>query len=127
MKYVTEGAGDSVDTGELLVAVLADPVHALLLVAPFLAVGAAVAGYLRYRPAATDIAVLRRTLSAYNDIVPWMLRLSVGLPLIGAGFAGYFFSPEVQASTRLFQVTVGSSSCSVSRRASSRLSPCSRT
>lgn len=38
--------------------------------------------------------------------MPWVLRLSVGHPLVGAGFAGYFFSPEVQAFTRLFQVTV---------------------
>ncbi|MFC7175811.1 DoxX family membrane protein [Halosegnis marinus] len=42
-----------------------------------------------------DLAVLADTLDGYRDLVPWMLRLSVGLPTLGAGFAGYYLSPAV--------------------------------
>jgi len=107
VRYVTEGSGDPVDAVRFVVDVLAVPLHAALFLGGGLLVTAAAAGYLRYRPAAYDLAVLRRTLRGYVDLVPWMLRLSVGLPLVGAGFAGYFFTPAVPATTRLFQVVVG--------------------
>jgi uncharacterized membrane protein YphA (DoxX/SURF4 family) len=107
VRYVTEGSGDPVDAVRFVVNVLSDPLNAVLIVGGGLAVAAAVAGYLHFRPAVYDLAVLRSTLQEYVDLVPWMLRLSVGLPLVGAGFAGYFFSPVVPAVTRLFQVVVG--------------------
>jgi uncharacterized membrane protein YphA (DoxX/SURF4 family) len=107
VRYVTEGSGDPVDAVRFVVNVLSDPLNAALLAGGGLAVAAAVGGYLLYRPAAHDLAVLRATLQEYVDLVPWMLRLSVGLPLVGAGFAGYFFSPTVSAVTRLFQVFIG--------------------
>ncbi|WP_323191560.1 DoxX family protein [Halostella sp. PRR32] len=107
VRYVTEGSGDPVDAIRFVVDVLGDPVNAALFAGGGLALAATVAGYLRFRPAAYDLAVLRTTLQEYVDLVPWMLRLSVGLPLVGAGFAGYFFSPAVPAVTRLFQVGIG--------------------
>ncbi|WP_135820421.1 DoxX family protein [Halostella litorea] len=107
VRYVTEGSGDPVDAVRFVVQVLSTPLHAGLFLGGGALVAAAAAGYLRVRPAAYDLAVLRRTLHEYVDLVPWMLRLSVGLPLVGAGFAGYFFSPAVPATTRLFQVVVG--------------------
>jgi uncharacterized membrane protein YphA (DoxX/SURF4 family) len=54
-----------------------------------------------------DVDAGIRTLASYRPYVPWMLRLSLGLPLVGAGFAGYFVSPSVPVAARLFQVGVG--------------------
>ena len=54
-----------------------------------------------------DVRAARRTLAAYEPYLPWMLRLSVGLPLVGAGFAGYLFSPSVPVEARLLQVGIG--------------------
>jgi uncharacterized membrane protein YphA (DoxX/SURF4 family) len=107
VRYVTEGSGDPVDAVRFVIDVLSDPLNAALFAGGGLLVAAAAAGYLYFRPAAYDLAVLRTTLHEYVDLVPWMLRLSVGLPLVGAGFAGYFFSPAVPAVTRLLQVAVG--------------------
>jgi uncharacterized membrane protein YphA (DoxX/SURF4 family) len=57
--------------------------------------------------AVPDVDAGIRTLASYRPYVPWMLRLSLGLPLVGAGFAGYFVSPSVPVAARLFQVVVG--------------------
>lgn len=105
--YVTDGSGDRLDALRFVVDVITEPANAALFVGTGALVLVAVLGYLRYRPARADVAVVRQTLSAYRDLVPWILRLSLGLPLVGAGFAGYFFSPAVPAEARLFQVGVG--------------------
>jgi uncharacterized membrane protein YphA (DoxX/SURF4 family) len=70
--------------------------------------------YLRYRPARRDVAVFRETVADYRNLLPWLLGLSFGLPLVGAGFSGYLFSPAVPvagggafAPPRLFQVGLG--------------------
>jgi uncharacterized membrane protein YphA (DoxX/SURF4 family) len=47
------------------------------------------------RPTIPDFEVLRSALTEYLTYIPWMLRLSFGLPLVGAGFIGYLFSPAV--------------------------------
>jgi len=54
-----------------------------------------------------DVETGIRTLASYRPFVPWMLRLSLGLPLVGAGFGGYFISPSVPIAARLFQVAIG--------------------
>lgn len=104
--YVVDGA-PTVRALKFLVDVLSDPLNAALVGGGGLAVVVAMLGYLRYRPAAADVNALRTTLEDYREFVPWMLRLAVGLPLVGAGFAGYFFSPTVAAPTRVFQVAIG--------------------
>jgi uncharacterized membrane protein YphA (DoxX/SURF4 family) len=47
----------------------------------------------------------------YEDLLPWLFRLSMGMPMIGAGFGGYFFSPAVElpypTALRLFGISVG--------------------
>lgn len=113
VKYVAPGE-EPTTAGELLAAVVADPVAIGLLGGGAAAVLGAALGYLRVRPARFDLAVLRSTLSGYHDLLPWLARLSIGLPLVGAGFAGYYFSPAVTATTptaatavRLFGITVG--------------------
>jgi len=111
--YVTDG-GEPVEALRFVLAVLADPFHAALLGGGGLAAALLALAYLRYRPARRDVLVFRRTVEGYWDLLPWLLRLSFGLPLVGAGFSGYLFSPAVPvagggafAPARLFQVGLG--------------------
>jgi uncharacterized membrane protein YphA (DoxX/SURF4 family) len=103
--YVVD-ADDPGSAAALFRAVLTSPVDLAVLGAGGIAVLGLVAGYLRFG-SLKDVTVARRTLQSYRPYLPWMLRLSVGLPLIGAGFAGYLFSPSVAADARLLQVGVG--------------------
>jgi uncharacterized membrane protein YphA (DoxX/SURF4 family) len=104
--YVTED-GPPGSPAELFGAVLTDPFSLALLGVGGLFVAGLAAGYLRFASSLPDIEVARRTLQSYRPYLPWMLRLSVGLPLVGAGFAGYLFSPNVPAEARLLQVGIG--------------------
>jgi len=107
VRYVTDDTGEPLNAVEFAVQVLSRPENALLFggtaVAGLLAVGA----YLRVGPTVPDIAVLRETLSGYADLVPWMLRLSMGLPLVGAGFTGYYFSPAVRTGPEPLLLGIG--------------------
>jgi uncharacterized membrane protein YphA (DoxX/SURF4 family) len=107
VRYVVDSPADVADALGFLFDVLSEPFNAALLGGGAVGVLVAMLTYLRFRPAARDLAVLRGTLRGYDDLVPWMLRLSVGLPLVGAGFAGYFFSPVVHAEARVLQVAIG--------------------
>ena len=93
--YVTDPVGGSRDAVAFAVDVLSDPVNAALVGVSTVVALVALAAYLRYRPTVPDIVILRETLATYSDLVPWMLRLSVGLPLVGSGFQGYLFAPTV--------------------------------
>lgn len=110
--YVTEG-GEDVDPVAFLLSVLSEPLNLALLVGGAGATVAAAAGYLWFRPFDRDVAVFRETMATYEDLLPWLLRLSFGLPMIGAGFAGYLFAPVVDpvlpggVPSRLFQLAVG--------------------
>lgn len=110
VEYVTPG-GDPTDVLEFLIASLTTPFNLAIIGAGGLAVTAVGIVYLRLRPLRTDIKVFRRTLGSYEELLPWLLRLSIGLPLVGAGFSGYFFSPAVQPPApvfvRLFGITIG--------------------
>jgi uncharacterized membrane protein YphA (DoxX/SURF4 family) len=90
----------------LFEAVFTSPTSLAILAAGGLATLGLVGAYLRFG-SIPDVTVARRTLQSYRPYLPWMLRLSVGLPLVGAGFAGYLFSPVVAADARLLQVSVG--------------------
>lgn len=107
--YVAPGPGEALDAAAFVVRTVTDPSVAALFLAGGVAVVGALGGYLRLAPRVPDVAVLRRTLAGYEDLVPWMLRLSMGLPLLGAGFAGYLFSPVVPTppGLRLVQVALG--------------------
>ncbi|MDY6818450.1 MAG: DoxX family protein [Halobacteriales archaeon] len=104
--YVTDGEHAGSATA-LFAAVLSDPLSLFLLTAGGVGVVAITLGYLRFASSLQDIQVARRTLQSYRPYLPWMLRLSVGLPLVGAGFAGYLFTPSVPAEARLLQVGIG--------------------
>jgi uncharacterized membrane protein YphA (DoxX/SURF4 family) len=106
--YVTSGPGDAREALAFAVETLSDPFTAGLFLVGGLAVALFVGGWLWRRPAIPDFAVLRATLAGYRDLVPWMLRLAMGLPLVGAGFAGYFFSPVVAVpGSRLVLILLG--------------------
>ncbi len=77
------------------ISVLSNPVNAAVFGISGLAVTGGLAAYLWVRPTIADIVILRDVLVGYADLVPWMLRLSVGLPLVGAGLQGYLFAPTV--------------------------------
>ncbi|MFB6167620.1 MAG: DoxX family protein [Haloferacaceae archaeon] len=104
--YVTEGSNPTT-AGELFAAVAGDPTSLLLLAGGAAAGVVGVAAYLRYGSPIPDVEVARRTLASYRPYLPWLLRLAMGLPLVGAGFAGYYFSPTVPAEARLLQVGIG--------------------
>ena len=106
VEYVVTG-GQTVEAVSFLVDVLSRPLNALLVGGGGLAVVVATLAYLWVRPFSRDIYALRGALAEYEEFLPWMLRLTVGLPLVGAGFAGYFFSPIVHVEARLVQVAIG--------------------
>ncbi|MFC7202100.1 DoxX family protein [Haloferax namakaokahaiae] len=110
VKYVTPGS-DPVAVAEFVQSVLTDPFAVAVLLGGAVTVAGLGGVYLQLRPFPNDVRTFRETMSSYQNLVPWLLRLSVGLPLVGAGFAGYFFSPIVQTGsptfTRLFGITVG--------------------
>jgi len=102
------------DPLEFFVDVVTDPVNAALLLGGGVLLGLTVVGYLWRQPLRRDVAVFREAVAEYDDLLPWLLRLSFGLPLVGAGFAGYFISPTVEPSgtgltalARLFQIGLG--------------------
>lgn len=107
VEYVAPGPGEAIDAVAFVVRTVTDPVVAALFAACGLAITGALLAYLRVAPRVPDVAVLRGTLAGYADLVPWMLRLSMGLPLLGAGFAGYLFSPAVATTGGLRLVLVG--------------------
>ena len=114
VEYVTDRGDDQVAPLSFLLEVLSDPVSLGLIGGGGLVVLVTVVGYLRLRPLEADVRVFRETVAGYGDMIPWLLRLSIGLPLVGAGFAGYLFAPTVPpylpglaAPTRLLQIGVG--------------------
>jgi uncharacterized membrane protein YphA (DoxX/SURF4 family) len=111
VRFVTnaEQAGEGL---AFLADALTDPINAAVLGGGGLATLGALAIYLRIRPLQRDIAVFRDVMTGYRDLLPWLLRLGFGLPLVGAGFAGYLFNPIVDPATapglaRLFQIGLG--------------------
>ncbi|PSO55235.1 MAG: DoxX family protein, partial [Actinobacteria bacterium QS_5_72_10] len=95
------------DAVEFAVEVLSNPLNAALVGGGTLGVVGLLTSLLVLRPRIPDIDALRAALNSYREYVPWMLRLSLGLPLVGAGFAGYLFSPAVAVEARVLQVALG--------------------
>lgn len=93
--YVTEEPGDPVNAVRFVTAVLSEPLNAALVIGSGTALIGGIAVYLWVRPTIRDVVVLREKLAGYGDLIPWMLRLSIGLPLVGAGFQGYLFAPTL--------------------------------
>jgi len=106
--YVVDSDPETLaDAVRFLVATLSDPLSAALLTVGALGVVGLLAGWLLVRPFPRDVAEFRAAMAEYTDLVPWLLRISVGFPLVGAGFAGYYFSPAVPVEARLLQIGLG--------------------
>ncbi len=111
VKYVTDDSG-AIDPVAFLITALSDPVNLLLLGGGAVSALVVVVAYIRLQPLQADVRAARRALRSYRDLIPWMLRLSLGLPLVGAGYNGYLFSPIVtpeggELVVRLFGIGVG--------------------
>jgi uncharacterized membrane protein YphA (DoxX/SURF4 family) len=104
--YVTEGGGPK-GSIHFLVDVFSNPVNVGLVVGGAAAVAATVAVYSVYDPLRTEREIFTSTLRSYRPYLPWMLRLAIGLPLVGAGFSGYLFTPSVPGEFRILGVTIG--------------------
>jgi uncharacterized membrane protein YphA (DoxX/SURF4 family) len=107
VEYVTDGDRSEVGVEEFLTATLGEPLNLALLAVGGVGAAVVAVGYLRYATRLTDVQVGIRTLRSYRPYLGWMLRLGIGLPLVGAGFSGYYFSPSVPAEARLLQVVLG--------------------
>ncbi|WIV67568.1 DoxX family protein [Natrialbaceae archaeon AArc-T1-2] len=105
-EYVVEEERN-VGVAEFFADAVADPLVVGPLLAGAVIVAGVVAAYLAFDPAPQDVAAFRYAMREYVEYVPWLLRISVGIPLIGAGFEGYFFSPAVEIQMRLLQVALG--------------------
>ena len=96
-----------VAAAEFLREALTDPLVVGPLLAGALAVLVAVGIYLAVRPLRRDVAAFRDAMREYVAFVPWLVRISIGIPLIGAGFSGYLISPALAVDARLLQVALG--------------------
>ncbi|MFP8952451.1 DoxX family protein [Natrialbaceae archaeon A-arb3/5] len=105
-EYVVDEERD-VALGDFLAEALTDPFVVGPLIGGAVVVLAVIAGYLAFRPVQRDVAAFRFAMREYIDYVPWLLRISLGIPLIGAGFGGYFISPALEVDLRLLQVALG--------------------
>jgi len=105
--YVTDEPEDVVQVVEFIVQTLSEPFNAALFAVGTVGAIAAVVAGLWLRGRVPDFRVLATTLDSYRDLVPWMLRLSIGLPALGAGFSGYLFTPVVGTDYRIPLIAVG--------------------
>ena len=106
--YVVDAGSDTLgEVIRFLAATVSNPLNAALLGAGALGLVGLLAGWVAVRPLARDVAAFRAAMREYTDLVPWLLRISIGLPLVGAGFAGYYFSPAATVEARLLQVGLG--------------------
>ena len=96
--YVTDPT-DSPDPIGFLLDTLAEPGNLLLLVAGALVVGAILLAWARWRPGEAARARLIERADGYREYLPWIVRLSAGLVLIGSGLSRVRFLPTDEAGT----------------------------
>lgn len=58
-----------------------------------------------------EFSLLKKTSKTYGELIPWMLRLSIGIALVGAGFGGVLLSPTVLASPFISFVEIVTGFC----------------
>ena len=111
VEYVTPPGTQPMNVVDFLVEAFTTPLIIAVLLGGFVAVVAGITAYLYLRPFPADIAAFRAAMDDYRDLLGWLLRLSMGMPLIAAGFEGYLFSPSVTlpypTALRLFGISVG--------------------
>jgi uncharacterized membrane protein YphA (DoxX/SURF4 family) len=93
--YVTPDSGPDLSFADLLVRVAERPAEVALFGFGGIALAAGLLADLRWRPLRSLRDALGARAEAYLELTPWMLRLSLGLPLLGAGVLRYAFAPDV--------------------------------
>jgi uncharacterized membrane protein YphA (DoxX/SURF4 family) len=107
VRYVVDDPADVESIVQFVVTTLTVPLHAVLVGGGALAVGLGAVGYRRHRPFGRDVELFRQAMTDYRDLVPWLLRLGIGIPLVGAGFSGYYFTPLLASDARLLFIGLG--------------------
>lgn len=95
--YVTDPSA-SPDPLGFLIEALADPLALGLIAAGALVVAALVLAWARWRPLEGPRQRFVVHGRQYAEYVPWMIRLSVGLVLVGAGLSRVLFMPTLPAA-----------------------------
>ena len=95
--YVTDPAA-SADPFGFLLRTLADPFNAAVLGIGALVVLAAVLAWARWRPLEVARTRFLEQAAGYDEYLPWIVRLSVGLVLIGSGLSRVLFMPTVETT-----------------------------
>ena len=98
--YITDPERSPDPIGFLLDA-LAQPGSLVLIGAGMIAVVVSVLAWARWRPMEEPRIRFIERARTYREYLPWMVRLSVGLVLIGAGLSRVRFMPTI-ASGELF-------------------------
>lgn len=94
--YVTDGESNADPIGFLLDA-LAQPATIPILLAGAVVVGVAILAWARWRPLDEARTRFVERAATYTEYLPWIVRLSVGLILIGAGLSRHLFQPTLDA------------------------------
>ena len=94
--YVTDPDSSSDPLG-FLFDTLAQPGSLLILLAGALVVGLALLAWARWRPLEPARVRFIERADTYHEYLPWIVRLSVGLVLIGAGLSRALFLPSLEA------------------------------
>lgn len=107
VRYVVDDPADVASIVAFTVSTLTVPLHAAFVGGTGVALALGVVGYRRVRPFEHDVSLFTTTMADYRDLVPWLLRLSIGIPFVGAGFAGYYFTPLLRSDARLLFIGIG--------------------
>ena len=94
--YVTDPEA-SADPIAFLLNALADPGAALILAAGALVAVGLVLAWARWRPMEEARRRFVERAEGYDEYLPWIVRLSVGLVLIGSGLSRVLFMPTLEA------------------------------
>ena len=95
--YVTDPEGSADPIGFLLDALGSPGAVPLLLAGTLLAAGLVLA-WARWRPLEAPRARFIERAEGYREYLPWIVRLSVGLVLIGSGVSRVLFMPTIDAA-----------------------------
>ena len=96
VEYVTDPEASPDPIGFVLDA-LTQPATIPLLLAGFAVVGLTVLAWARWRPLEGARVRFVERAETYREFIPWIIRLSAGLVLIGAGLSRMLFEPRIEA------------------------------
>ncbi|NHN40619.1 DoxX family protein [Halorubellus sp. JP-L1] len=107
VRYVVDDPADVGSIVSFVASTLAVPAHAAIVGGSALATATGLLAFRRVRPFQRDRDVFADAMADYRDLLPWLLRLAIGIPLVGAGFSGYYFTPLLESDARLLFIGLG--------------------